>query len=87
MTMELTLKVVEQVLEGDCGEWAYRFIVKKDGVLVRRVNKDKRLWNHGVLVQMFDAKAGTFLPSNVCGSAVYFADLAEALRIVEKEVK
>ena len=81
----MELQTVERVLEGEQGDWAYRFRETKHGVVVRRVARDNRLWSHGVLVQMFDQTAGTFLPSNICGSAVYFDTLDQALKTVNKE--
>ena len=79
----MELETVERVYHGEQGEWAYRFRENKHGVIVRRVNKDRQLWNHGVLVQMFDRAANSFLPSNVCGSDVYFASMQEALLTVD----
>jgi hypothetical protein len=79
----MELQIVERVLEGEQGDWAYRFRETKHGVLVRRVAKDHRLWSHGVLVQMFDKDADAFLPSNVCGSNVYLGSLADARQVAE----
>ena len=79
----MKLQVVEQIFEGVQGQWAYRFRQNKHGIVVRRVDKDRQLWSHGVLVQMFDRAANSFLPSNVCGSEVYFANMDEALLTVD----
>ncbi len=79
----MELQTVERVLEGEQGDWAYRFRESKHGVTIRRVSKDRLLWNHGVLVQMFDKDADAFLPSNVCGSNVYFGSLADARQVAE----
>ena len=81
----MELNLIEQVHEAVHGDWAYRFRSNEHGVLVRRVPKDRRLWNHGVLVQMFDHKANSFLPSNVCGSDVYFRYMDEALAVVKAQ--
>lgn len=81
----MELQLVEQVHEAVQGDWAYRFRSNEHGVLVRRVNKDHRIWNHGVLVQMFDQKANSFLPSNVCGSNVYFKHMDEALAVINAQ--
>lgn len=81
--MELTL--LEQVHQAAQGDWIYRFRANEQGVLVRRVHKDRVIWNHGVLVQMFDRKANSFLPSNVCGLDVYFRYMDEAIAVVKAQ--
>lgn len=79
----MELQIVECVREGEQGDWAYRFRENQHGVIIRRVPKDRLWWNHGVLVQMFDKDADAFLPSNVCGSNVYFSNLADARQVAE----
>jgi len=81
--MELTL--LEQVHQAVQGNWIYRFRANEHGVLVRRANKDRPIWNHGTLVQMFDRKANSFLPANVCGSDVYFMYMDDAIAVVEAQ--
>lgn len=61
-------------------EWHYRFNVRKDGeTVVFRAPADNPLWGHGVLKQVFDRSAGSFVPSIRGSLSVSFKSLEEAV--------
>ena len=81
----MKLILIEQLHEAVQGDWVYRIRTNEHGVMIRRTNKDRVLWSHGVLTQMFDRKANSFLPSNVCGSDVYFMYMDDALAVIKAQ--
>ena len=81
----MELQLIEQTLEAEQGNWVYRFHTSERGVLVRRVDKDNRLWSHGVRVHMFDRAQNSFRIANRCGTDVYFQYLDEAVAVVKAQ--
>lgn len=81
----IDMKVIEQTLEFDGGEWIYRLRETNRGVMVSRVPEDSQLWSHGIIKQIYNLTLEKFVPaSNSVPDNVWFNTLAEAQEVVVK---
>jgi len=80
--MELT--VIEEVFETVQGEWIYRLRQFSRGVTISRVPIKSPLWNHGIIMQLYDRDAGKFVPTTLLESAeMVFDTLGKAISTIE----
>ena len=79
--MELT--VIEEVFETVQGEWIYRLRQFSQGVTVSRVPIKSPLWNHGIIMQLYDRDAGKFVPSTLVSKEAMFDTLEQAQSTIE----
>jgi hypothetical protein len=79
--MELT--VVEQVFETVQGEWIYRLRQFSRGVTISRVPISNPLWNHSIIVQLYDRNFEKFVPSTLVSKEAMFDTLEQAQSIIE----
>jgi hypothetical protein len=79
--MELT--VIEEVFETVQGEWIYRLRQFSRGVTISRVPIKSPLWNHGIIMQLYDRDARKFVPSTLVSKEAMFDTLEQAQSIIE----
>lgn len=82
----MELKVVAQTLECERGSWFYRMFQSSNGVTISRVPKDRVLWSHQTVKQMYDTVEDSFVPSISCGrETCTVGSIEDAVRIIESQ--
>ncbi len=73
---------VNAIFEVQRPDWHYRFNVRADGrTVVYRTPSESPLWGHGVIKQVFDRSAGSFVPGVRASLSVAFDSLDEAVGV------
>jgi len=74
---------VERVFKTVQGEWIYRLRRCGEGVTMSRVPISNPLWNHGIIMQLYDRDSEKFVPATLVSKEAMFDTLEQAQSIIE----
>jgi len=78
------LVIISTTHEMEHGEWVYRLIEDKKGILIRRTLKENMLWGHGVLTQMLD-ESGKFMMGISVSKPKFLKTIEEAVQLIKEQ--